>query len=97
MGGLVQAGEQALQTDGLLQGAVLHRAALHQIQKRRGLPRKAEPGRLGEVLRTRLPLRGVGTVRGFGPVSEDAFLHTGAEKPALAGDAQVDAVQSLPG
>ena len=45
MGGLVQAGEQALQVDGLLQGTVLHRAALHQIQKRRGLPRKAEPGR----------------------------------------------------
>ena len=45
LGGLVQAGEQALQVDGLLQGTVLHRAALHQIQKRRGLPRKAEPGR----------------------------------------------------
>lgn len=58
LGGLVQAGEQALQTDGLLQGAVLHRAAFHQIQKRRGLPRKAEPGRLGEVLRTRLPPSG---------------------------------------
>ena len=49
MGGLVQAGEQALQVDGLLQGTVLHRAALHQIQKRRGLPRKAEPGRLGVI------------------------------------------------
>ena len=46
LGGLVQAGEQALKTDGLIQGEVLHRAALHQIKKRRGLPRKAEPGPL---------------------------------------------------
>lgn len=92
MGGLVQTGEQALQMDGLLQSTVFHRTAPHQIRERRGLPCKTEPGRLGEVLQTRLPLRGVRTVWGLELVSEDAFFRTGAGKPALTGDAQVDAI-----